>query len=376
MKKIAAVVILAVAAIALLTFVFFYRDSGGSGNSFAHTGTIEAVEVNVSFQIPGQVTSVNFEEGQTIRQGQVLAVLDTVSISQEVIRAQAALDTAVSRLGTGRARTSFLKRSVDAQIKGAEANLRKLLDGLRPQEVEAVRQNVEKALAEAQRADKEAQRVKRLYDEGVVPLSRWDNIRAASQVAEANLRSARESLELAEIGTRQEDIQGARAALESARARLKEVQAAELETRTLENEIKLRKADVNLASIQLDRAVLKAPVSGVALTKAIEPGENIPATRPVTTIADLSEVKAKFYLPADMLGSLSTGDSITVLSDASPGERFQGRVSYISDQAEFTPKNILTKEERTRLVYMIKAAVPNPDRKLKPGMPVDVLVER
>lgn len=374
MKKKAALAVIIVLVAGIAAFVLF-KKSGGDGSGFAHTGTIEAVEVIVSFQIPGQVASVNFEEGQTIRQGQVLAILDTVSISQEVIRAQAALDTAVSRLGTARARTGFLKKSVDAQIKGAEANLRKLVDGLRPQEVEAARQSVEKALAEARRAEREAQRVKRLYDEDVVPLSRWDNVRAASQVAEANLRTARESLELAEIGTRQEDIQGARAGLESARARLEEVQATELETQTLENEIKLWKADVNLASIQLDRTVLRAPVSGVALTKTIEPGENIPATRPVTTIADLSEVKAKFYLPADMLGSLSTGDSITVLSDASPGERFQGRVSYISEQAEFTPKNILTKEERTRLVYMVKAVVPNPGRKLKPGMPVDVLVE-
>jgi HlyD family secretion protein len=372
MKKKAA---LAMAVIVVAGAAAFYLlKNGGSGNNFAHTGTIEAVEVLVSFQIPGKVASVNFEEGQTVTAGQVLATLDTISIAQEVIRARAALETAVSKLSTARARISFLSKSVDAQINGAEANLQKLVDGLRPQEVEAARLGVEKAFAEARKTEKEALRIKSLYNDGVVPLSRWESAQAAAQVAEATLNTARETLELAEIGTRQEDIQGARAALDAARAGLEEVKAAKLEIRTLENEIKLREADVSLASIHLDRAALTAPVSGTALTKSIEPGENVPAARPVTTLADLSEVKARFYVPVDLLGSLATGDEITVLSDASPGERFKGRISYISEQAEFTPKNILTREERTKLVYMVKAVVPNTGRELKSGMPVEILL--
>jgi len=374
MKKKAALAVIIVLAAGAAAFVLIKKSGGGGKNGFAHTGTVEAVEVSVSFQIPGQVAAVEFEEGQTVREGQILAHLDTVSLDQELIRTQAALATAASRLATARASAAYLRKSVDAQIRGAQANLQKLVDGLRPQELETARQSVEKALAEAQRTEKEAQRVKTLYEDGVVPLSRWENAQAAAQVADATLRSARESLDLAEIGTREEDIQGARAALEAASARLEEVQAADLEAKALESEIKIREADVTLASIRLGYATLRAPVSGVTLTRSVEPGENIPATRPVTTIADLSEVKVRFYVPADTLGTLNTGDRVTVLSDATPGERFQGQISYISEQAEFTPKNILTKEERTQLVYMVKAAIPNPGRKLKPGMPVEVLV--
>jgi len=373
MKKKMAIAVIIVLAAGVVTFIFFNKGGGVGGSGFAHTGTVEAVEVAVSFQIPGQVLAVEFEEGQTIREGQTLARLDTVSLVQERIRAQAALDTAISRLATARARVTFLRKSVDARIRGAQANLQKLVEGLRPQEVEAARQSVEKSLAQAQQTEKEARRIKTLYEEGVVTLSRWESAQAAAQVADANLKSARESLDLAEIGTRREDIQGAGAALEAARAGLEEVQAADLEAQALESEIKIREADVKLASIRLGYATLRAPVSGVTLTRNIEPGENIGAARPVTTIADLSEVKVRFYVPAKMLGALNTGDSVTVLSDASPGERFPGYISYISEQAEFTPKTILTKEERTQLVYMIKAAIPNPGRKLKAGMPVDVL---
>jgi len=373
MKKRAAIAVLVVLAAGAAAFVFYKKSVSTANGGFAHTGTVEAVEVAVSFQIPGQVSSVLFEEGQTIQQGQVLAVLDTVSLSQEVIRTEAALATAVSRLATARANSGYLEKSVKAQISGAEANLQKLLDGLRPQEVETARLSVEKALAEAERTGKEARRIQTLYEGGVVPLARWENAKAAAQVAEATLLSAREALDLAESGSRREDIQGARAALEAARARREEVQAAVLEAQALENEIKLREADVRLSSIRLDHATLQAPAAGVALTKSIEPGENVPAAHPITTIADLSEIKVRFYVPVDSLGALSTGDTVTVLSEASPGERFQGHISYISDQAEFTPKNILTKEERTKLVYRLTALVPNPDRKLKPGMPVDVL---
>ncbi len=375
MKKTVAVVILAVAAIALLTFFFFYGGSGGNGSSFAHTGTVEAVEVTVSFQIPGKVASVTFEEGETIREGQILASLDTLSLIQELTRARAAHAAAVSKLATSRARAEYLRKSVNARIKGAEANLQKLLSGLRPQEVEAAKQAVERTRAEAERAEKEANRIKRLYEDGVVPLARWEDARAAAQVAKAALISAGESLEMAELGSRREDVQGARAAFQEARAQLEEVQAAELEAQSLESEVKLREADANLASIRLSHATLEAPVSGIALTRIVEPGENILAAGPVTTIADLSEVKVRFYVPEGDLGSLRLGQTVHIISDSFPDRQLEGRISYISEQAEFTPKNILTKEERTKLVFMVKVLAPNPDTVLKPGMPVEVVLE-
>ena len=135
-------------------------------------------------------------------------------------------------------------------------------------------------------------------------------------------------------------------------------------------------AGTALASIRLDQATLKSPLAGVALTKVIEPGENILAARPVTTIADLSEIKVRFYVQEEELGGLKLGDPVRIISDSSPESPFLGHISFISDRAEFTPKTILTKEERTKLVFMIKAEAANPEEKLKPGMPVDVTLER
>lgn len=376
MKKILIFLLLAVLVAAASVLILFNGNTGNRSSSYAHTGTVEDVEVTVSFQIPGKVASVSFEEGETVQEGQIMAALDTLSLVQELSRARAARATAVSRLATARARTDYLRRSVQAQIKGAEANLHKLTTGLRPQEVETARQNVERAMAEAQRTEKEAQRVKTLYEDGVVPQVRWDNAKAAAQVAAAELLAARESLDMARIGARAEDIQAAGAALEAAEARLKEVQAAELESRSLESEIDLREAEVQLAAIRLGYATLRAPVSGVALTRAVEPGENVQAARPVSTIADLAEVKIRFYVPEEELGELRLNGLVRVVSDSAPQRPVQGRISYISHRAEFTPKSIMTRDERTKLVFMVKALVPNTDQSLKPGMPVDVFLER
>ena len=375
MKKTLPILFLTVLAAAAAIYFLNARNRGNRSGPDIHTGTVEATEVTVSFRLPGHVTSVMFEEGQYVNEGQILAVLDTVSLSQEVTRTRAALETARSRLSTAGAGAAYLQKAVQAQIEGAQANLQKLETGLRPQEIEAARQAVESARAEAERARTEAERARRLYAGEVIPLAKLQNAEASERVSRARLISAEENLAVAEMGTRTEDIRTAGAALSSAKARLDEVRGAFFQVQALENEIKVREAELALALTRLDHATLKAPLSGIALTKSLEPGENVQASRPVTTIADLSEVKVRFYVPANGLGTLNLGETITVESDASPGQRFEGHVSYISEQAEFTPKSIQTREERTKLVYMLRAIIPNPGRKLKPGMPVDILTE-
>jgi len=374
LKKPVLILILAVVALSAATFFWISRNPGKTAGPGTHTGTVEAQEVAVSFRIPGHVESVLFEEGDYLSEGQILAVLDTASLSLETGRARAALNVARSRLATARAKATYIKKTVQAQINAAEANLDKLESGLRPQEVEAARQGVEKARAEAANAQAGAQRARNLFAKGVIPLTRLEDAQTAEQVSHAALQSARENLDIAETGTRAEDIRAAEATLGMARARREEVQAAVLEAQSLENEIKVLESELGLALTRLEHATLRAPLSGVAMTKSVEQGENVSAAHPVTTIADLSQIKVRFYVPEDGLGTLNLGDRITVLSDASPGEQFEGRISFISEQAEFTPKNIQTKEERTKLVYMIKGLAPNPDRKLKPGMPVDVIL--
>jgi HlyD family secretion protein len=131
------------------------------------------------------------------------------------------------------------------------------------------------------------------------------------------------------------------------------------------------KAALDTAQIQFDNAVIKAPISGVILVKAIEPGELATIGTPIVTMADLSLVKLTVYLAEQNVGKVSLGEAVNVSVDSYPNQKFVGKITYISDQAEFTPKSIQTKEERTTQVFGIKIEIPNPDQKLKPGMPAD-----
>lgn len=128
---------------------------------------------------------------------------------------------------------------------------------------------------------------------------------------------------------------------------------------------------LELAKIQLNNTEIKAPISGVVLVKAIEKGELATVGTPIVTLADLSQVKLTVYVSEKDYGQAKLGEEVKVSADSFPNEKFTGKVTYISDKAEFTPKAIQTKDERTTLVYAIKITLPNPEMKLKPGMPAD-----
>ncbi len=189
--------------------------------------------------------------------------------------------------------------------------------------------------------------MKLLYEKQVVPKETYDNADTAFKVAKAALQRARESYQLVKEGPRKEDIDDARAQVEQARASLK------------------------LAETQLGYTVLYSPLSGVILVKSGEIGEVVNPGTPILTVADIQNVWLKAYIPETDLGKVKWGQEVIVTTDLHPRKEYKGRISFISSQAEFTPKNIQTEKERVTLVYRIKVDLQNPDRELKPGMPAD-----
>lgn len=129
-----------------------------------------------------------------------------------------------------------------------------------------------------------------------------------------------------------------------------------------------------VAEIAYNETIIKAPISGTILTRAVEIGDLLAPYTIVVTMADLSSLQMMVYVPENRYGRIKLGDPVDIYVDSYPGEKFEGKVVYISDQAEFTPKNIQTKEERVAQVFGIKLAIPNPEMKLKPGMPADAVI--
>jgi HlyD family secretion protein len=130
-------------------------------------------------------------------------------------------------------------------------------------------------------------------------------------------------------------------------------------------------ASLSQAKDGYDNTDITAPLAGVVLVKAVEVGELANFGTPIVTLADLDALKLIVYLGEKEIGRIKLGDPVKVTVDAYPNQAFQGKITHISDKAEFTPKAIQTKDERTTLVFGIKVEIPNPDQKLKPGMPAD-----
>ncbi|MBN2057896.1 MAG: efflux RND transporter periplasmic adaptor subunit [Candidatus Saganbacteria bacterium] len=140
---------------------------------------------------------------------------------------------------------------------------------------------------------------------------------------------------------------------------------------TITSNLEIASSALESARIQLDNATITAPISGTVLVKAIEKGELATVGSPIVTLADLSKVKLTVYVPERDVGKVQLGETVDISVDSYPNEKFQGKVIYISDKAEFTPRAIQTKDERVTQVFGIKIEIDNPGMKLKAGMPAD-----
>jgi HlyD family secretion protein len=186
--------------------------------------------------------------------------------------------------------------------------------------------------------------------------------RAAVQIAQEQLDGARDYLAALQTGEDSLNVTAARDAVEQAKAGMDQADAGVTEA----------EAQLTVFDLQIKKLTINAPVDGVVLTRSIQPGEVIQSGMTTMTIAKLDTLKITVYIPEDRYGEVKLGDNASLSVDSFPGETFSATVTRIADQAEYTPRNVQTKEERQTTVYAVELSVENPDGKLKPGMPVDV----
>jgi len=251
-----------------------------------------------------------------------------------------------------------------------------LLAGSRKQEIAEAEAAVERAKTEVDLAQREWERIRGLFESGVVTASQRDSAQTRLDAAQAQLKQLRENLALVREGPRVERIEAAKAGVERSEAGVRGAKASEieLELKKLERPIRyaeLRKARAEVAVIdtQLADSILTAPMAGVVLSKAAEPGEVLAAGTPVVTLGDMDRPWVRAYIGETDLDRVRLGDKVIVRTDS--GKTFEGRVSFIAAEAEFTPKQIQTREERTKFVYRVKVNLPNPNGELKLNMPVE-----
>jgi HlyD family secretion protein len=186
--------------------------------------------------------------------------------------------------------------------------------------------------------------------------------RAHVEVVRERYNSALDALRALQTGEQSPAVASASKALDQAKATLDQSQSM----------IKQAQANLDMINAQIAKLTIRAPIDGVVLVRSIDIGEVIQAGMPAMTIGKLDTLKVTVYIPEDQYGKIALGEQAALNVDSFPSETFHGTVTHISDTAEFTPQNVQTKEGRQTTVYAVELSVDNPDRKLKPGMPVDV----
>lgn len=197
--------------------------------------------------------------------------------------------------------------------------------------------------------------------------------KARYEAAQARVREAFEQFKLIKAGPRKEQIEQARAELTKSGEQYKLVKSGPRKETIAQARARVEqaKASLQLAETRLGYAKLSAPISGVVLSENVEPGEYVAPGTPVVTIGDLENVWLRAYINETDLGRVKVGQEVQITTDTYPGKVYDGRVSFIASEAEFTPKNVQTEKERVKLVYRVKVDIPNPHMELKPGMPAD-----
>jgi len=367
---ISVVVLLLLAGVAGYLLLRRGDDAGGIRIS----GNIEATTVEVSFRIPGRIAERAVDEGMTVAAGQLVARLDNADLVDEVRLREAELsgaDAALRELTAG-ARPQEIARA-EAEVRRAEAQLADLLAGARPQEIESARAAVERARADAEKARKDHERTEALLARQLISPQENDAARAAGEMAAARRKEAEEALALALAGPRKDQVDQARAAVAGAKENLSLIK--EGVRKEAIDQARARKQQsgegLALARTRLSHAAVRSPLAGIVLSKNAEPGEYVAAGTPVVTIADLQEVWLRGYIAETDLGRVKPGQRAVLTTDSHPGKRYEGRITFISPEAEFTPKSVQTEKERVKLVYRIKVTVSNPAMELLPGMPAD-----
>jgi HlyD family secretion protein len=378
------VIILIVLALAGAGVYAFRGMNRTPDNRLTISGNIELTEVNIAFKTSGRLIERNADEGDVVKRGMVIARLDRDQLLAQKEMQQAGLESAVSQLAQAESALAWQKATLAADIEqrtadvaSTEARLAELKNGSRPQEKLDAKAAVDAAESEAQRSKADWDRAQPLFKNDDISKAQYDQFRMKWESAAATLRSAREKQALVDAGPRTEVIQAQQGQLDRARGALKMAEANSIEMKRREQELTTRRAEVersraNLEMIdtQLADTIAVCPLDGVVLVKAAEVGEILAPGTSVLTVGDLAHPWLRGYINETDKPRVKIGAKARVTTD-SPDKVYWGRVGFIADEAEFTPKQIQTQQERVKLVYRIKIDLDNPKGELKANMPAD-----
>lgn len=369
------------------------------------SGTIQADEIRIAAELGGQIIAIEVQKGDPVKMGDVLVRLDDALLLNKLQEAEAAVAVAQANLTQVRAgprpeavaAQQALLTLAQAKRDSAWATWNNALNAVHnPQELDAqiteaqtqvrlAEQGV--ALAQAELAKQQLIRDQKRPDSPERQAADRQVIAAQEQLAaaQADLAAAQTLLEqlqairrrplglIVQANLAQGQYQIAEAGVAVAQAQLDDLLAGPTaeEIAVAEQQVRLKEAQLHAIRVQQDKFTLTSPIDGIVLDRVLQVGELAAPAATILTLADLRNVTLTVYIPVNRLGQIHLGQQVHVHVDSFPGRTFNGQVTYISSQAEYTPRNIATQEERLNTFYAVKIQLPNADGQLKPGMPAD-----
>ena len=391
-----------------------HGDKDESTKALIASGAVEGEWVSVVSEFGGQVLDIYASQGDQVRAGQTLVKLDDSLLRADIAQAEAAVAAAEAELASVQAGThpaetlaarAILRQAIAERnaARVAWVDLQEILS--RPQEIEAqlieaqtaievVSAQIEQAEAElamaivardryAAQGSLEEKKLYAVQDYNVAAAQ------AALDVARANKAGAQESLTAlqalrdnplvlaSQVHSAEAQFKIAAAGVGVAAAKLDELKAGPTPEEVLLAKARVARAEAACAILQaqIDKMTLVSPINGVVTSRSVHPGEAVVPGVTLLTVANLDQVTLTIYVPEDKLNRVYLGQTVEVRVDSFAEQAFAGIVSYISQQAEFTPRNVQTQEERVNTVFAVKVKLPNPEHLLKPGMPADAVID-
>ncbi len=344
-------ILVAAAALALAAGWWWLRQPPLPEGLIQANGRIEGDHYEVAGKVAGKVAELLAREGDAVSRGQVLVRLDDVQVRARVDQAQQAASAMEAQVQAGRQDLEVLRHEVPLQVQSAEAG------------VALARSQLATARVNEVQAGRDAARYARLVETGTVPRQREEQMRQAWLVAQNQVTSAGQ------------EVQRAEKQLAQARLGQQRIKAKADAVAALEAQWGQARAALAEARSVLDDLTINAPAAGVISQRLVDVGEVVAAGAPLLEIVDLDRLYHKVYLPEKDIGKVRLGLPARIHTDAFPGEPFAATVRYIASQAEFTPKEVQTADERVKLVYAVRLYLDqNPQHRATPGLPADAVI--
>ncbi|MBU2505596.1 MAG: efflux RND transporter periplasmic adaptor subunit [Bacteroidetes bacterium] len=315
-------------SIILFGIIIFALSACGNGNDanvIEESGTIEVTNVVLSSLSTGKVKLILKEEGSWVKEGDTLIVIDHEALSIQL-------------------------KQVHAQKAAANAQLGLIKKGARIEDIRQAAEMLKQAQINYEQSQKDKERFEKLFESNAVTQKQLDDVSAKYNVALAQYNSAKENLKKIKNIARPEEIEQVQANYDAVCAQIEMIQK------------------------NIRDSYIVSPIDGFLLKVFPERGETVTYLSSLVKVSDLSNVELSVFISEKQIPKIKLGQTAKISIDAFENKTYDGRVSFISSEAEFTPKNIQTKDERTKLVFKVKISIPNPDFELKAGLPADAVI--